>query len=423
MDTRIYAFSCRGHGFRFALDCPVAFTRDLVHVLFEPDAAAAEAMAVTSPNADQVHVVPLALGDADRDADLHLTANPAFGSLRAPSAPYLSLSREVRTSGEWEGASVDEVFYDAENARDYRVTGKSAVKVRSLDAVLRQGALPVSPPPDVLTLDLPGTEYEALAGAGACLADSTLAVVTGVDFLSRYEGQRLFGDVHGLLVNAGFRFAGFSGMETAAPQALPVGLRAEDFPAHAKAVFLRRLDALGAASPAERHVRCLKLAFLAVNFGQVAAAFEALRAAEASPPDDATREALAGVAYPRFLRQMQEAAATMPGHALHADEQAALKAIVEARTLARRIRQMPPVQGWYRRKFTGLLRRLRRAWIVLMGGIPSFASPQMVDPDAEASKPAPTTDFEELLLRFGFWTVAEKVRRRRAQSHPYLRQG
>ena len=24
MDTRIYAFSCRGHGFRYALDCPVA---------------------------------------------------------------------------------------------------------------------------------------------------------------------------------------------------------------------------------------------------------------------------------------------------------------------------------------------------------------------------------------------------------------
>ena len=50
----------------------------------------------------------------------------------------------------------------------------------SLDSLLAGGTLPVREPPDVLSLDLPGTEHEALLGARGCRDEAILVQLVEV---------------------------------------------------------------------------------------------------------------------------------------------------------------------------------------------------------------------------------------------------
>src|SRR5206468_3175111 len=94
-------------------------------------------------------------------------------------------------SGEIGGAPARHLRFDQHAGERARIVREQEVDVRALDALLAGGALPVRAAPDVLSLDLPGTEYEALAGARACLR-TVLAVTTGTAFVPRYRGQRIF---------------------------------------------------------------------------------------------------------------------------------------------------------------------------------------------------------------------------------------
>lgn len=75
-----------------------------------------------------------------------------------------------------------------------------SVSTCSLDDYIAEKNLPL---PDIIKLDLQGSEIEALAGAKKCLSYAS-AVLCEVQFVQLYEGASSFTDVHNLLSNLGF---------------------------------------------------------------------------------------------------------------------------------------------------------------------------------------------------------------------------
>jgi hypothetical protein len=143
-------------------------------------------------------------------------------------------------------------------------------------------------PPDVLTLDTEGTEYEILEGAVQLLEHDVVCVVTEVAFLPFREGQKLYGDVARYLLERGF--LPISIRQHVPEMALyraPVGLRGRGIETIADAIFLKdpALVASG-GSGQETATKLRKLAIAALAVGQLEYALDSLkRARDAGVPD------------------------------------------------------------------------------------------------------------------------------------------
>lgn len=74
----------------------------------------------------------------------------------------------------------------------------------SIDDLVKTG---VVPPPDIISLDAQGSDFDILHGASQTIADDMVCVITEAMFFEYYEGERLFGDVFNLITGKGFRFA------------------------------------------------------------------------------------------------------------------------------------------------------------------------------------------------------------------------
>jgi len=75
------------------------------------------------------------------------------------------------------------------------------VETISLDDVVNRK---LAPPPDVISIDAQGAEFRILKGAAKCL-ETTLCVISEVEFFEIYDGQGLFDDQMFLLSRTGFR--------------------------------------------------------------------------------------------------------------------------------------------------------------------------------------------------------------------------
>jgi FkbM family methyltransferase len=131
-----------------------------------------------------------------RDATVH-TFNLALGS--APGETVLHQSSFTKASSLLPMADLHRQAY-AWSAGGSDIT----VRVDTLDNVL---------PRDVeravlLKLDVQGFELEVLRGASANLARTDYVLVETSVGGTLYEGEATFGEVHALLVQAGFRYAG-----------------------------------------------------------------------------------------------------------------------------------------------------------------------------------------------------------------------
>ena len=184
-------------------------------------------------------VLPHCLGEQDGDATLHVTANPYASSLLSPSADYAKYYCEVMLSGELDGVDVQGAYYDALYAKENEVVGAQPVRMRSLDSLAAEGALPLGRLPDFLSLDTQGSEHAILSGARSVIGRSVLAIATEVEFHPMYDRQPLFSAMLDLANECGFHFAGFTYLQEISPHHAPVGQRAKGFVAFGDAIFLR----------------------------------------------------------------------------------------------------------------------------------------------------------------------------------------
>jgi FkbM family methyltransferase len=103
---------------------------------------------------------------------------------------------------------INRKFVDRYGMAKFVQTGSEEIYAETLDVVLQD----FPGYGEFLKLDTQGTEYEVLLGAHKTLKNRTAAVYCEVEFAEIYEGQKLFGDIEGLLRAKGFSFIGFDNM-------------------------------------------------------------------------------------------------------------------------------------------------------------------------------------------------------------------
>lgn len=252
------------NGFGAFPDLP-SFDADLITVLYDADPACAEQMRqVNRGRSSEVHVLPYCVGQRNEPCSLHINYDPYTSSLLESNPGYASF---YSVQGD-----VDYVWGDSSRAMEV-----PCLDCLALDGIFRDGAA-VAPPPDFLSIDTQGSEYQILCGAEGLLDRDVLALVVEVEFHPIYKDQRLFGDLCRLLDRHGFYFVRFAGFFEMAPHRAPIGLRGAGFQVSSDAVFLKKHSAVtGRADPPDEvQLKLLKLAFLSVVFGQVEYAVQCL---------------------------------------------------------------------------------------------------------------------------------------------------
>jgi FkbM family methyltransferase len=161
---------------------------------------------------------PVALGEHDGTAELHLLTAATNSSLRPPNAALTRRYAMVK----------------------WQVTGTLPLRTTTLDAVLFERRAREPFWGEMLKLDTQGTEYEILRGAARTLRERATAVVCEVSFCELYAGQRLFSEVELLLREQGFSFYGFLTFHHRSRKALDKRVEASRERAlYADAAFLR----------------------------------------------------------------------------------------------------------------------------------------------------------------------------------------
>jgi FkbM family methyltransferase len=146
----------------------------------EPVPSLAEGLRQRFAGDGRVAVDAHAVSDHAGQATLNVTANSVFTSLLEP------------------GTTLETAYADAGTA----VTERTEVPTARLDDL-------VDEPVSVLKIDVQGVEARLLRGASATLA-RTRAVLLEMNFVSHYDGDTTFADLHPLMLELGFVLHGIA---------------------------------------------------------------------------------------------------------------------------------------------------------------------------------------------------------------------
>ena len=291
-----------------SFSAPPAFERDLVHVIFEADGDAIAAIrAARQKQQAQSIIVHACLAQEAGSASLHITANPGACSLLEPAPPEDGPS-----------ANYINLFGIDFDAKGMEVVEKRGVETIALDDLLeRREGHPGIPPPDFISLDTQGTEYEILCGARRSLS-AVCGVMTEIIFSEMYRGQKRFQEIYDLLDREGFSFVRWSHIHERNGPRSPIGLRAAGCQFFGDALFLRRPWTIEAQSKTQLK----KLCFFSIVYGQMEYAvwcLEQLAVDDFVPSSQNTYEAFIAdlhQAYARFSKVMPPAFSQV----LHSDQ-------------------------------------------------------------------------------------------------------
>jgi FkbM family methyltransferase len=262
---------------------PSAFESEFVTVLHEADADAIPGIhAARRGDKSELLVVPSCLADTDGEATLNIYLNPGLTSLRKLNASRID-------DGYMHILGVD---FDRSGAL---LLEERRIRTQRLDTLLASPETPC-PPPDFLSLDVQGCEYEILLGARRTLERNVCGVIAEVIFAEAYQGQKRFQDIFDLLQGLGFEFVRFLSIGNASKPVTPLGFRGTGYQGWADALFLRRPGSIS-TPPGERRETLSKLCFMAVAFGLIELAVECVEKLGTTPATDDRHSA----AYAQFV--------------------------------------------------------------------------------------------------------------------------
>jgi len=438
-DALIVAHHVGARGFGVAFNYPPGFDSDIAQVLYEADPACAATMQAENQRKN-VFILPYCLGECDGVATLHITANPYASSLLTPSADYAKYYCEVMLSGDLGGVDVQGAYYDALYEKENEVVGTQPVRMRSIDSLAAEGALPLGRLPDFLSLDTQGSEHAILRGARSVIARNVLAIATEIEFHPMYDRQPLFSALLDLANECGFHFAGFTHLQEISSHRAPVGQRAKGFVAFGDAIFLRSLETLERmpGTPEERHLKALKLAFIALNFGYLEYALQVLEHASRYPGSEGIAKRPNTACYVGFLLALQRAAAEMPRVYLQSTRAALVDQLRtryqrhpwigalrrRLRPFADRLRRLsernPLVQLFFLILliFTRLFQRAIDSGLALVEG--RSGPGRAMGAQSGSHFGARYSPLEAVLGEYKFYWVRDEVRRRRRAAQPFL---
>ncbi|MBU1121688.1 MAG: FkbM family methyltransferase [Candidatus Omnitrophica bacterium] len=274
------------------------FEKDIVNVLYDADSNCLEHVREVNQNRkSELHVLPYCVGDICKTTSFNINYDPFTSSLYDVNPDYKS-------------------YYYFSGDHDYvlsevtQTVEKSSVNVVSMDYIFQSTNTSI-PPPDFLSMDTQGAEYEILQGAKETLKSNVLAIVLEAEFQPIYKGQKLFGDLVTFLSSQGFEFIRFLGIHEFTPFRAPIGLRGEGSHTFCDALFFRRIDNLDNKDELKRYIMLKKLAFIAIAFNQFEYGVECLRRSRCLDSDHLSRkEDLPN--YFLFLSELQRQIEQMP---------------------------------------------------------------------------------------------------------------
>ncbi|TMJ92075.1 MAG: FkbM family methyltransferase, partial [Alphaproteobacteria bacterium] len=320
LEDRIVAHHVGGRGFGVALNCPPNLAKHLVHVLYEADEICAREMIKENKN-ENFHVFPYCLGEYNRPGKIFITKNAYASSNLEPSQAYAKHYCELHLDGEVEGVMLQNAVYDVVYGNDNSVVDVRDVNICTLDYIMKATAVPQGLVPDFLSLDTQGSELNILKGGEQTFHNHCVALATEVEFHPMYKGQPLFSDIFDFALRHGFHFVGFTYLQEISPHRLPLGARAKGVVAFGDALFFRDIESVRAVarSQNELYLMLLKLAFIALNFGYLEFALQAVEAADATQADRQFRDRLLERDCYRLLDDLKRAVKELPACFPHVD--------------------------------------------------------------------------------------------------------
>jgi FkbM family methyltransferase len=148
-------------------------------ILFEPNPIEAQKIRGQLSGFKKSLVIEAGLGHIDGVKNFLMTRNPTCSSVLEPNFDYLNQ-------------------YGI--AYHFAVARKGEIQISRYDTLFENGVVPL---PDAIKIDVQGFEYEVLLGFGSLLK-SALAIKLEAHLYPVYRGQKLLGDLVGLLGQSGF---------------------------------------------------------------------------------------------------------------------------------------------------------------------------------------------------------------------------
>ncbi|MCP4150518.1 MAG: FkbM family methyltransferase [bacterium] len=267
IDTRISLHHIGGRGGTRAFPYIPGIEKDIVNVLYDADPDCAEQIKERNESKEsELHVLPYCLGETNKTANFTINYDPFTSSLYKLNPEY----------GDFYQFYQDHDYILGET---FKPMEQRTVETVTLDHLFQKGCVKV-PPPDFLSIDTQGAEYDILTGAVETLKNNTLALQLEVEFHAIYKDQKLFGDIVKFLEKQGFYFANFLDIYGFSPYRAPLGLRGDGFHTFGEALFLRKISHLQehTKNNTQLYLKLHKLAFISLAFNQIEYALKALAA-------------------------------------------------------------------------------------------------------------------------------------------------
>ena len=241
------------------------FEEYVINVLYDADPDCLDQILEANKHLpSELHVLPYCLADCRKTVSFNINFDPFTSSLYESNPEYGSFTS-------FQGDH-DYIWSEATKTME-----KLEVNVVTLDHLFKPMTMSI-PPPDLLSLDVQGAEYDILIGAQELLRDDILSIVAEVEFHPLYSGQKLFGDISKLLSDQGFDFAQFLNIHEYSPYRVPIGLRGDGFQIHADALFFKKVKTINRVEDVVvRNIMFEKLAFIGIVYNQFEIALECLR--------------------------------------------------------------------------------------------------------------------------------------------------
>lgn len=276
------------------------FEKDIINVLYDADSdSIAQISEKNQNNKSELHVFSYCLGEDQRYSTFNVNYDPYTSSLYEKNSDY------------------DSYYFDYGNKGDYlvsetaRTVEKREIEMTSMDHLYQDKIVSV-PPPDFLSLDTQGSEYEILLGAKNILGSNCLALQLETMFHPLYKNQKLFGDINCLLSEQGFLLVNFLDLGELSPYRAPLGQRSKGFLVSTDAFFIKDIDHLNIKDEYQRYIMLNKLAFISIIYHQFEYGLKCLNFAKKIMIDEKIKNELESVVYYRFLKELEKQLECMP---------------------------------------------------------------------------------------------------------------
>ena len=301
MNSKISVHHIGGRAGSRAFPILRSFEKDIINVLYDADKDCIEGIKEANRNHEsELYVFPYCFSSEVSSSKLNINYDPYTSSLYKFN-PY------------YNGHYFFNMDHDYIFGEVCKPMVERSVDLVTIDHMFRD--MPDFPKPDFLSLDTQGSEWDILNGARETLKNSVLAVALEVEFHSIYQGQKLFGDISGLLSSLGFQFVKFDYLGISSPYRAPVGLRGEGFQTYGEAFFLKRIENIESENKIDNFLMFQKMAFIAIVNNQFEYGLKCLERSKDINRQYSIFEQLKNVPeYCKFLSELEKQIMKMPQH-------------------------------------------------------------------------------------------------------------